>query len=309
MKTVLWTLLTAMAPILWGSTYIVTTEILPDGMPFTAAVIRCLPAGLILIAISRYRPSGAQWKQLLMLSFFNFACFQGLLFIAAYRLPGGLAAVIGAIQPLVVLALGWIVLTDKPAKLTFFACLTAIVGMAMLIISPMMNQGVLWDEVGIIAAFFGAISMGVGIFYSKHWQQKSSANTPLLAFTGWQLTLGGIMLLPFSLWLDPSLPALTLEHALGFSYLAIIGTLLTYLIWFTGVSKLSSAAVSALGLLSPISAIILGWLILNQTIEGWALVGLSIVIASVLIVQYSQSRKPKIHNINILQMSQTEKTA
>jgi probable blue pigment (indigoidine) exporter len=309
MKTVLWTLLTAMAPILWGSTYIVTTEILPDGMPFTAAVIRCLPAGLILIAISRYRPSGAQWKQLLLLSFFNFACFQGLLFIAAYRLPGGLAAVIGAIQPLVVLALGWIVLTDKPAKLTFFACLTAIVGMAMLIISPMMNQGVLWDEVGIIAAFFGAISMGVGVFFSKHWQQKSSSNTPLLAFTGWQLTLGGIMLLPFSLWLDPSLPSLTLEHALGFSYLAIIGTLLTYLIWFTGVSKLSSAAVSALGLLSPISAIILGWLILNQTIEGWALVGLSIVIASVLIVQYSQSRKPKIHNINILKMSQTEKAA
>lgn len=308
MKTVLWTLLTAMAPILWGSTYIVTTEILPAGTPFTAAVIRCLPSGLILIAISRYRPSGAQWKQLLLLSFFNFTCFQGLLFIAAYRLPGGLAAVIGAIQPLVVLALGWIVLTDKPAKLTFFACITAIVGMAMLIISPMMNQGVRWDEVGIIAAFFGAMSMGVGIFFSKHWQQKSSVSTPLLAFTGWQLTLGGIMLLPFSLWLDPSLPSLTFEHSLGFSYLAIIGTLLTYLIWFTGVSKLSSAAVSALGLLSPISAIILGWVLLNQTIQGWALMGLSIVIASVLIVQYSQSRKSKTHNINILQMSKTEKT-
>lgn len=308
MKTVLWTLLTALAPMLWGSTYIVTTEVLPAGAPFTAAVIRCLPAGLILIAISRYRPSGAQWKQLLLLSFFNFACFQGLLFIAAYRLPGGFAAVIGAIQPLVVLALGWIVLTEKPAKLTFFACIAAIVGMAMLIISPVMNQGVRWDLVGIMAALFGAVSMGVGTFFSKHWQQNPSANTPLLAFTGWQLTLGGMMLLPFSLWLDPSLPSLTGEHVLGFSYLAIVGTLLTYLIWFTGVSKLPSAAVSALGLLSPISAIILGWVLLNQTIQGWALIGLSIVIVSVMTVQYSQSRKLQFNNMNFLNITNKEKT-
>ena len=309
MKTVLLTLLTALAPILVGSTYIVTTEILPAGTPFTAAVIRCLPAGLILIVISQYRPSGAQWKQLLLLSLFNFACFQGLLFIAAYRLPGGLAAVVGAIQPLVVLALSWIVLSVKPAKLTFIACVVAIIGMAMLIISPMMNQGIRWDEVGIIAALFGAISMGVGTFFSKHWQQTSSVNTPLLAFTGWQLTLGGIMLLPLSLWFDPSLPSLTFEHALGFSYLAVFGTFLSYLIWFAGVGKLPSAAVSALGLLSPISAIILGWLLLNQTIEGWALVGLSLVIASVLTVQYSQSRKPKVNEINLFQVTNKEKTA
>ena len=151
--------------------------------------------------------------------------------------------------------------------------------------------------------------MGVGTFFSKHWQQPSSVNTPLLAFTGWQLTLGGIMLVPLSLWFDPSLPSLTFEHALGFSYLAVFGTFLSYLIWFAGVGKLPSAAVSALGLLSPISAIILGWLLLNQTIEGWALVGLSLVIASVLTVPYSQSRKPKVNEINLFQVTNKERTA
>ena len=40
---------TALAPLIWGSTYLVTTEFLPPNRPFTAALIRVLPAGLLLL--------------------------------------------------------------------------------------------------------------------------------------------------------------------------------------------------------------------------------------------------------------------
>lgn len=43
--------LTALAPIVWGSTYLVTTEMLPAGIPLTLAVLRALPAGLLLILV------------------------------------------------------------------------------------------------------------------------------------------------------------------------------------------------------------------------------------------------------------------
>ena len=43
-------LATALAPLIWGSTYLVTTEFLPPGRPFTAALLRVLPAGLLLLA-------------------------------------------------------------------------------------------------------------------------------------------------------------------------------------------------------------------------------------------------------------------
>ncbi len=46
-------LLTALAPAIWGSTYIVTTELLPPDRPFTAAVLRALPAGILLVLFSR----------------------------------------------------------------------------------------------------------------------------------------------------------------------------------------------------------------------------------------------------------------
>lgn len=50
--------LTALAPAIWGSTYIVTTGLLPQGYPLTVAMLRALPAGLLLLAIVRQLPSG-----------------------------------------------------------------------------------------------------------------------------------------------------------------------------------------------------------------------------------------------------------
>ena len=53
------TAITALAPMAWGTTYLVTTELLPPGRPLTAAVLRALPAGLLLLAITRTLPRGA----------------------------------------------------------------------------------------------------------------------------------------------------------------------------------------------------------------------------------------------------------
>lgn len=82
-------LLTALAPMIWGTTYIVASEILPPDRPFTAALIRALPAGLLLVLITREIPARHLWFRLLTLSALNIGIFQALLFVAAYRLPGG----------------------------------------------------------------------------------------------------------------------------------------------------------------------------------------------------------------------------
>lgn len=82
-------LLTASAPAIWGSTYIVTTGLLPQGYPLSAAVLRALPAGLLLIALSRQLPPRDWLGRLAVLGTLNFALFWAALFVAAYRLPGG----------------------------------------------------------------------------------------------------------------------------------------------------------------------------------------------------------------------------
>ena len=57
--------LTALAPAIWGSTYLVTTELLPAGYPLTVAMLRALPAGLLLLLVVRQLPKGLWWVKLL----------------------------------------------------------------------------------------------------------------------------------------------------------------------------------------------------------------------------------------------------
>jgi len=275
-------LITALAPAIWGSTYIVTTEILPPDRPFTAALLRALPAGLLLVLYSRYLPRRSEWPRLLVLAALNIGFFQALLFVAAYRLPGGLAAVVGAIQPLLVMGLVWSMDRQRPASVAVAASVVGIAGMAALLLAP----GASWDPVGIAAAFVGTACMASGTYLTRRWRPT----VPLLAFTGWQLLIGGLLLLPVAWLIDPPLPQLSQLQWLGYAYLSLFGALLAYVLWFRGIARLAPVAVSSLGLLSPLVAVLLGWALLGQSITGVALLGLIAVLGSILAVQWAAAQ-------------------
>lgn len=272
-------LITALAPIIWGSTYIVTTELLPPDRPFTAALLRTLPAGILLVLWSRHFLLKRDWAHLLILAALNIGFFQALLFVAAYRLPGGLAAVVGAMQPLLVMALAWGIDGRQPVRLAIGATLIGVLGMAALLLSP----GAAWDSIGMTAALVGTACMAGGTFFAQRWR----TTIPLLAFTGWQLLLGGVMLIPVTWMFDAPLPMLTITQALAYAYLSIFGALLSYALWFQGIAKLSPVAVSSLALLSPVTAVVIGWSLLGQSMTGLSLVGLVAVLGSVLTVQWA----------------------
>ncbi len=276
------TLLTALAPAIWGSTYIVTSELLPPDRPFTAALIRTLPAGLLLLLLIRQLPARRHWWRLLVLGALNIGVFQALLFVAAYRLPGGLAAVLGAIQPLLVMLLAWAVDGRSPALATLGAAVAGLFGMAVLLLSPQ----TLFEPVGMAAAALGAASMATGVWLTRRWQ----LDLPVLALTGWQLVIGGLMLAPVAWLADAPLPPLSPLEWAAYAYLSLAGALLAYALWFRGVARLPTVAVASLGLLSPLTAVVLGWVLLSQSITGTALAGLVIVLASVFAVQWTTAR-------------------
>ena len=278
-------LTTAIGPVIWGSTYIVTTELLPPDRPFTAALLRTLPAGLLLVLWCRRGPAwgdGVGWLRLLVLAALNIGAFQALLFVAAYRLPGGVAAVVGAVGPLVVMGLTWTLDHRRPPALALVAGVLGVMGMAALLLSP----GARWDMVGVAAALVGTLCMAAGTFWSRRWR----SDLPVLAFTGWQLLAGGVMLAPVAWAVDPPLPALTATHIAGYLYLSLAGALVAYALWFRGIARLPSVAVSSLGLLSPVTAVLLGWVLLGQAMTGVSLVGMLVVLASILAVQWAMSR-------------------
>ena len=275
-------LLTALAPIVWGSTYIVTTEMLPANVPMTLAALRALPAGILLLMIMRQLPQGIWWLRVIILGILNFSLFWWLLFISAYRLPGGVAATVGAVQPLIVLFLSHWLLQTRLSWLSISAALGGILGVAILILTPNATL----DPLGIIAGLGGALSMAAGTVLSRRWQPPV---TPL-TFTAWQLTAGGAVLLPLALLFEPALPSLTGINLLGLAYLTLIGGALTYIFWFRGLALLGPSSVASLGFLSPLSAVILGWALLGQQLTGLQIIGMIVILVSIWVNQQSEKR-------------------
>lgn len=274
-------LLTATAPAIWGSTYVVTTLMLPQGYPLTVAMLRALPAGLLLLAV-RQIPHGIWWLRSAILGALNFSIFWALLFVAAYRLPGGVAATLGAIQPLIVILLARALLGTPVRGLAVLAALAGIGGVALLVLGPKAAL----DPVGVAAGLASAASMALGTVLSRRWQPPVSA----LAFTSWQLTAGGALLLPVALLAEPALPPVTTLNVLGIAYLGLVGAALTYVIWFRGLARLEPAVVSSLGFLSPVSAVLLGWALLDQRLSAAQMAGMAIVVGSVWLSQRVQRR-------------------
>jgi len=266
-------LLAASAPAIWGSTYIVTTELLPEGYPLTLAMLRALPAGLILLALVRRLPPRNFLGQIFILGALNFTIFWALLFVAAYRLPGGVAATLGAIQPLTVLFLSYLLLGTRLIWQGIVAAIAGLVGVSLLILGPDTQL----DPVGVAAALGGAVSMAAGVVLTRRWQPPVSP----LVFTAWQLTAGGLLLLPLALMIEPTFPLPTPENLLGLAWLGLIGAALTYFFWFRGIARLGPATITAFGFLSPLTAVLLGWAILGQSLTLLQFLGALIVLNSV----------------------------
>ena len=273
-------LLTALAPISWGTTYVVTTEFLPPGHPLLVASLRSLPIGILLTLGLRKLPQGVWWWRMLVLGGLNIGVFQALLFVAAYRLPGGVAATTGAIQPLLVGFFAWSLLGRKPSGLSVVAAIAGFIGVGLLVLGPAAQL----DPIGILAALAGAGAMGLGTVLVKKWHPPVS----LIVFTAWQLAIGGLMLLPVALIAEGPFEEITRLNLWGFIYLGLIGTGLAYALWFRGIDKLTATAAAYLGLLSPVVATLIGYVFLRETFSITQLAGITIVLASVVVGQRSQ---------------------
>lgn len=258
-------LLTALAPAIWGSSYIVTTTLLPGHSPLVVALLRALPAGLLLLLLVRQLPPLNWLPRLMVLGALNFSLFWVLLFVSAYRLPGGVAATLGAVQPLIVVFLSAALLGTQIRAAAVAAALLSIAGVALLVLTPAAKL----DTLGVLAGLGGAVSMAAGVVLTRKWQPP----VPPLTFTAWQLTAGGLLLVPVALWAVPELPVFTAANILGLAYMSLIGGALTYILWFRGLARIDPSQVSLLGVLSPLSAVILGWLLLGETLTPNQMLG------------------------------------
>ncbi|MFG2979912.1 EamA family transporter [Streptomyces sp. NPDC048258] len=276
--------LTALAPVSWGSTYFVATELLPPDRPLFTGVMRALPAGLLLTALARTLPKGQWWWKSAVLGTLNIGAFFPLLFLAAYRLPGGVAAVLGAVGPLFVIGLAALVLGERASLRTVLAAVVGAFGVSMVVLTAEAKL----DLVGVVAGVISSASMGAGTVMTKRWGRPEGVGP--LAMTGWQLTAGGLVIIPVAALVEGAPPALDGQAFLGYGYMMLINTGIAYWLWFRGIGQLTATSVTLLGPLSPLTAAVIGWAALGQALSPVQLVGMAIAFGATVAGQLAAAR-------------------
>lgn len=275
-------LVTAIAPVAWGSTYVVTRAVLPDEALW-GAVLRALPAGVILLAISRRRPHGAWWWRSAVLGVLNTGGFFALVYAVAQRLPSGVASTVMAASPLVMMAAGRVILGQRPRALALAGGVAGIAGVALMLFGG--ADAV--DGIGVVLAVTALVGSAIGYALATRW-----GAVDLVASTAWQLLAGGVLVLPVAVIVEGAPPALDAAAIAGFAYVTVVATALAFVAWFAGLRHLPAGTVGLIGLLNPVTGVVLGALVAEEALSGRQLVGLAIVLAGIAL-----GRLPRVHRL------------
>lgn len=266
-----WIALTAIAPVAWGSTYVVTRAVLPDE-PLWGAVFRALPAGLLLLLVARRLPRGAWWWRSLLLGTLNMGGFFALVYAVAQLLPSGVAATVMASSPLAMMGFGWMLLGQRPRALALAGALAGVAGVALMLLGG--NNAV--DPLGVLAAVAAMLLSAVGYALATRW-----SDVDVLSSTAWQLVAGGVVIVPLAVAVEGAPPALDGPAIAGFASVSLIATALAFLAWFGGLRRLGAATVGLVGLLNPVTGVVLGALVAGETLTLRQLLGLAVVLAGI----------------------------
>ena len=280
---------------IWGSTYLAILIAIKSIPPFLMAGIRFLVAGLILYSWCRIKgehtPNG---RSLRHISFSGmlllFVGNTGLVFAEQY-LPTGLAAIMVAATPL------WFVILDRRQWKFYFSnkkiLLGLLIGFAGIVslFAGKDNIDISVDKMKLISffvLFFGSICWATGTLYAKY--QPSNGSTGMKASI--QMLTAGILSLITGIGSGElqqfNWAGITHQSLIALAYLITFGSLIGYMSFVWLMSVRPPALVGTYAYVNPVVAVFLGWLIVHEPITWHQVLALLIILAGVIIVNFSK---------------------
>ncbi len=270
-----WVLICAIAPVSWGATYFVTRHFLPDGAPLWSAALRALPAGVILLAVARRLPSGSWWWRSLVLGLLNFGAFFVLVYLAAQLLPTSVAASVMALAPVALSMLAIPLLRQRSTAYMLIGAVLGVVGVGLLVRLGASRI----DPLGVAISLLALLLSSLGAILATKWRD----DLPLVATTSWQLVAGGLMLLVAAIVVEGAPPAMTSTNVLAYGAISLVATAIAFLCWFAGLRHLPAGTVGIIGLLNPVTGVLLGVLLAAESLASSQWWGLALVAAALVL--------------------------
>ncbi len=279
--------------LIWGSTWLAIRLGLDSLTPFISAGLRFLLASILIIFAIRIKkiiiPTDP--KSLLMyayLAFFSFVIPFGLVYWAEQFVPTGLTSVMFGVFPFSVFIFSWFILKGESADL--FKLISVVLGFVGIIIifSESLQIDIENHTLGLAAVLVSAIIQGSVSVVLKKWGGYLNP----FSINAIPLFIAGLTMIVLSFGLeDTSTWEFTNKAILSILYLAVVGTIIAFTVYYWLLKQINAVLLSLSSFITPIIAIILGWVILDEQLSQRVLGGSLFVLIGILFGNFKGLRK------------------
>ena len=280
--------------LIWGSTWIFIKIGLGNLPPITFAVARFVLSVAVLVPLIRIQNlpiprSGSAWKLIAFTGLLQFSINYSTVFWSEQYISSGLAAVLQAMITVFGLLLAWIFLpAERITALKVFAVFLGIVGVAVIFVDQLQVQSYM--------AFLGCVAIVVGAYAAAQAsiliKAKAGGIHPAVLVCG-QMICGLPALIIYALSVEGNPFALNWSWTsiVCVVYLALVGTVAAFWLYYWLLSRIESTKAMMISLVTPLIAVVIGAVVLGETLPPQTLFGGILILASVGLIVFRPRKK------------------
>ncbi len=270
--------------LIWGSTWLAIRLGLDSLTPLISAGLRFILASTLIFLIISFNKiklhlDAKSISIYIFLSFFSFVIPFGLVYWAEQFVPSGLTSVIFGMFPFSVFIFSWILLKGESADLyKLISILLGFIGI-VIIFSDSLQIDIENHTLGLAAVLLSAIIQGSSAVVLKKWGGYLNP----FSINAIPLVIAGITLILLSFLFENTLTwQFSGKAILSIIYLAVVGTIIAFTVYYWLLQQINAVILALSSFITPIIALVLGWLILDEKLSQEVLVGSLFVLIGIL---------------------------
>jgi drug/metabolite transporter (DMT)-like permease len=276
--------------IIWGTTYLAIAFAVHTMPPFISGVARFALAGLLMYAWLRARNphpfAGVSVPMMALTGVLLSGIGNGFVLWAQQGIPSGIAALIVASVPVLVLIFDWAFFSKRaPTKQALFGIAVAIAGVATIVMHTRTLSGNA-QPMYVLAMLVATTGWSIGTLVQK----RAATQATVLSFTCGQMLFGAAAQLLFSLvtgeWsrFDPA--AISWQGLVAIAYLVVFGSIIGLNCYLWLLTRVAAPKVATYALVNPVVALVLGAAVLGERVTLLAMVAAALVLVGVALIVF-----------------------
>jgi drug/metabolite transporter (DMT)-like permease len=257
--------------VIWGTTYLALRIAVAHFPALLFTALRQIIAGMIIVGgvllfMKSALPSLPHLLRQAIAGFFMISVGNGFVAWAEMYIPSGIAAIICSLMPVVVILMNLSIhREERPNAMIILGVVLGMLGIVLIFSEHLGEFSNREYIMGIILTFLAVL----GWAGASIWIKRKNTESNLYLNAGLQMFFGGVLLIPLSLMFDDySLISWDAEAIYPFIYLVIFGSLVAYVSYSYALRKLPMTIVSLYAYINPLVAVVLGWLVLGEKLNG-----------------------------------------